>query len=180
MPGSPFDGGSVTTSMYQMSLPRFVHMLRNLSAILDKAQAYSDAKKLDPAVLPSARLYPDMLPLSAQVRIACDTANGFASRLSGVAAPTFDEDRTIADLKARVERSIAYLGSIAAGQIDGTEDKETVVKVAGKDVTYKGRQYLLARAIPNFHFHVATAYGILRHNGLEIGKSDYLGNTRSG
>lgn len=167
----------MTISMYQVSIPRFVHMLRNLSAILDKAQSYADAKKLDPAALTSARLFPDMLPLTAQVRIACDAANGFASRLSGVAAPAFDEDRSIADLKSRIDRSIAYLGSITAAQIDGAEDKETVVKVAGKDVTYAGKQYLLARAIPNFYFHVATAYGILRHNGLEIGKADYLGNT---
>lgn len=167
----------MSISMYQVSVPRFVHMLRNLSAILDKAQAYADAKKLDPAVLPGARLFPDMLPLTAQVRIACDTANGLASRLSGVAAPTFGEDRTIADMKARVEASIAYLGTITAAQIDGTEKKETVVKVGGKDVTYAGMQYLLARAIPNFYFHVTTAYDILRHNGLEIGKGDYLGNT---
>ena len=96
----------MSISMYQVSVPRFVHMLRNLAAILDKAQAYAEAKKLDPAVLPGARLFPDMLPLTAQVRIACDTANGLASRLSGVAAPTFGEDRTIADMKARVEASI--------------------------------------------------------------------------
>lgn len=167
----------MTISMYQVSIPRFVHMLHNLSAILDKAQAYADAKKLDPSVLPSARLFADMLPLTAQVRIACDAANGAAARLSGVAAPTFEDDKSIADLKARVEKSIAYLRTITAAQIDGTEKKETVVKVAGKDVTYAGMQFLLARALPNFYFHVTTAYDILRHNGVEIGKSDYLGNT---
>lgn len=167
----------MTISMYQVSIPRFVHMLHNLSAILDKAQAYADAKKLDPSVLPGARLYPDMLPLTAQVRIACDAANGAATRLSGAAAPTFGDDRTIADMKARIETSIAYLKTIPASAIDGAEAKETVVKVGGKDVTYAGQQFLLARAIPNFYFHVTTAYDILRHNGVEIGKGDYLGNT---
>lgn len=167
----------MTISMYQVSIPRFVHMLHNLSAILDKAQAHADARKIDPSVLPSARLYPDMLPLTAQVRIACDAANGAAARLSGVAAPTFEDDKTIADMKSRIEKSIAYLKTITPAQIDGTEKKETVVKVAGKDVTYAGMQFLLARAIPNFYFHVTTAYDILRHNGVEIGKSDYLGNT---
>lgn len=169
----------MSISMYQASIPRFTHMLHNLAAILDRAQAYADAKKLDPSVLPSARLYPDMLPLAAQVRIACDTANGVATRLAGAAAPAFGDDKTIADLKARVETSIAFLKTVGAAQVDGTEKKETVVKVGGKDVTYAGLQYLLARAIPNFYFHVTTAYAILRHNGLEIGKGDFLGNTLS-
>lgn len=167
----------MTISMYQVSIPRFAHMLQNLSAILDKAEAHAEARKIDPSVLPSARLFPDMLPLTAQVRIACDAANGAAARLSGVAAPTFGDDKTFADMKGRIEKSIAYLKSITPAQVDGTEKKETVVKVAGKDVTYAGMQFLLARAIPNFYFHVTTAYDILRHNGVEIGKSDFLGNT---
>ena len=165
-------------SMYQVSIPRFVHMLNNLAAILDKAHAYAESKKIDPATLPAARLFPDMLPLTSQVRIACDAANGVATRLSGVTGPTFaDDEKTIADLKARVDKTIAFLKTITASQIDGTEGKELVVKVSGQDTTFHGVQFLLARAIPNFYFHVATAYDILRHNGVEIGKRDFLGNT---
>jgi hypothetical protein len=166
--------------MYQVSIPRFVHMLRNLDAILEKAQAHADARKIDPATLPAARLFPDMLPLTSQVRIACDAANGVAVRLAGVTGPTFeDHEKTIADLRARVEKSIAFLSTITAAQVDGTEAKDVMVRTGGQDVPYKGMQYLLARAIPNFYFHVATAYDILRHNGVELGKRDYLGNTTS-
>jgi len=170
----------VAISMYQVSIPRFVHMLNNLSAILDKAHVYAESRKIDPATLPSARLFPDMLPLTAQVRIACDAANGVATRLAGVTGPTFeDNEKTIADLKARVEKTVAFLKTITASQIDGTEDKDVVVRTGGQDVPYKGQQFLLARAIPNFYFHVSTAYDILRHSGLEIGKRDYLGNTQA-
>ena len=166
-------------SMYQASIPRFVHMLRNLDAILEKAHAYAESRKIDQSTLPSARLFPDMLPLTSQVRIACDAANGVAVRLAGATAPTFaDDEKTIADLRARIARSIEFLSSIAASQVDGTEDKDVMVRVAGQDVPYKGMQYLLARAIPNFYFHVSTAYDILRHNGLDIGKRDFLGNTQ--
>lgn len=166
--------------MYQVSIPRFVHMLGNLAAILDKAQAYADAKKIDAATLPAARLFPDMLPLTSQVQIACDSAKGAAARLSGVTAPVFeDNERTLAELKARVEKTIAFLKTIGAAQIDGTEAKELIVKVAGQDAKFTGMQFLLARAIPNFYFHIATAYNILRHNGVDIGKRDYLGNTFS-
>ena len=168
----------MTISMYQVSLPRFIHMLQNLAAILDKAHAHAEAKKIDPATLPNARLFPDMLPLASQVRIACDGANGVATRLSGVTGPTFeDNEKTIADLKARIDRTVAFLKTIKASQIDGTEAKELVVKVGGQDTKFTGMQFLLARAIPNFYFHVTTAYDILRHNGVEIGKRDYLGNT---
>ena len=167
-------------SMYQVSIPRFVHMLNNLSAILDKAHVYAESRKIDPATLASARLFPDMLPLAAQVRIACDAANGVATRLAGVTGPTFeDNEKTIADLKARVEKTVAFLKTITASQIDGTEDKDVVVRTGGQDVPYKAQQFLLARAIPNFYFHVSTAYDILRHSGLEIGKRDYLGNTQA-
>ena len=166
----------MTISMYQVSIPRFIHTLGTLGAILDKAQAYQDAKKIDPAVLPSARLFPDMLPLTSQVQIACDSAKGAAARLSGVTNPAFeDNEKTLADLKARVDKTIAFLETIKAGQIDGTEDKELIVKVGGVDTKFGGMQFLLGRAIPNFYFHVTTAYNILRHNGVEVGKRDYLG-----
>src|SRR6185503_6978613 len=117
-------------SMYQVSVPRFIHMLGNLSKIFDKAEAYAEAKKLDPSVLPNARLYPDMLPLTAQVQIACDAAKGAAARLAGVDIPAFDDnEKTIADLKARIDKTVAFLKTMKAEQIDGTEDKDLVIKV---------------------------------------------------
>ena len=171
----------MTISMYQVSIPRFVHMLNNLAAILDRAQAYAEAKKIDAATLPSARLYPDMLPLTSQVRIACDTAKRAAAMLAGVDNPAYeDNETTLPELKARVERTIGFLNTIRAAQVDGTENREIVVKVGGKDTPFKGMQFLLARAIPNFYFHVTTAYDILRHNGLDVGKKDFLGNTTAG
>ena len=168
----------MTISMYQVSIPRFVHMLNNLAVILDKAQAYAEAKKIDAATLPSSRLYPDMLPLTSQVRIACDTAKRAAAMLAGVENPAYeDNETTIPELKARIERTVAFLNTIKPAQIDGTEGRDLVVKVGGKDTPFKGMQFLLARAIPNFYFHVTTAYDILRHNGLDVGKKDFLGNT---
>ncbi len=171
----------MTISMYQVSIPRFVHMLDNLATILDKAQAYAEAKKIDAKVLPASRLFPDMLPLTSQVRIACDTAKRAAAMLAGVDNPVHeDNETTIPELKSRVEKTIAFLRTIKPAQIDGTESKEIVVKVGGQDTPFKGMQFLLARAIPNFYFHVATAYDILRHNGLDVGKKDFLGNTTKG
>ncbi|HVJ73348.1 MAG TPA: DUF1993 domain-containing protein [Casimicrobiaceae bacterium] len=168
----------MTISMYQVSIPRFIHMLQNLAAILDKANGHAEARKIDPATLPNARLFPDMLPLASQVRIACDAANGVATRLSGATGPTFEDDeKTLADLKTRIDKTVAFLKTVKAAQVDGTEAKELSVKVGGQDTKFSGAQFLLARAIPNFYFHVATAYGILRHNGVEIGKRDFLGNT---
>ena len=168
----------MTISMYQVSVPRFVHMLHNLAAILDRAQAYAEAKKIDATTLPAARLFPDMLPLTSQVRIACDTAKRAAAMLAGVDNPVYeDNETTIPELRARIEKTVAFLNTIKASQIDGTEGKDLVVKVGGKDTPFKGMQFLLARAIPNFYFHVTTAYDILRHNGLDVGKKDYLGNT---
>jgi len=163
-------------SMYQVSVPRFIHTLESLGGILDKAMAYQEARKLDPSTLPSARLFPDMLPLSAQVQIACDTAKGAACRLAGVPIVSFeDNEKTLADLKARVGKTVDLLKTFKPEQIDGSEEKELVVKVGGKDTPFRGMPFLLGRAIPNFFFHVATAYGILRHNGVEIGKRDFLG-----
>ncbi len=163
-------------SMFQVSVPRFIHTLESLRNVLDRAIAYEADRKLDPSVLPTARLFPDMLPLTSQVQIACDSAKGAACRLAGVPIPAFeDSEKTLADLKARVDKTIDLLKTFNAEQIDGTEDKELIVKVGGKDRPFRGQQFLLGRAIPNFYFHVTTAYGILRHNGVEIGKRDYLG-----
>lgn len=167
----------MTISMYQLSVPRFVSTLTNLSNILDKAQAHVDAKKLDPAALTTYRLFPDMLPLSKQVQIACDTAKGAVARLAGVEIPVHeDNEKTLAELQARIAKTLAFIQGVTAQQIDGSEDKDIVIKRGDKETHYKGLQFLLGHAIPNIYFHVTTAYNILRHNGIEIGKRDYLGN----
>ena len=167
----------MTISMYQASVPRFVNILGNLSNILDKAQAHVDAKKLAGASLTAYRLFPDMLPMTTQVQIACDAAKGVVARLAGVEIPVYeDNEKTLADLKARIAKTVAFINSVPQAQIDGTEDKEIVIKRGDKETRYTGMQFLLGHAIPNFYFHVATTYNILRHNGIEIGKRDYLGN----
>jgi hypothetical protein len=167
----------MTISMYQASVPRFVNILGNLSNILDKAQAHVDAKKIDTTVLTTYRLFPDMLPMSKQVQIACDTAKGVVARLAGVEIPVYeDNEKTLADLKTRIAKTVAFIQSVPAKQIDGTEDKEIVVKRGDRETRYNGMQFLLGHAVPNFYFHVTTTYNILRHNGIEIGKRDYLGN----
>ncbi|MEP6701737.1 MAG: DUF1993 domain-containing protein [Betaproteobacteria bacterium] len=167
----------MTISMYQASIPRFVNMLGNLSAILDKAQAHVDAKKLDEQWLTGYRLFPDMLPMSKQVQIACDTAKGLAARVAGVPIPAFeDNEKTLGELKTRIAKTIDFLNTIKPEQIDGTEDKDIVIKRGDKETHYKGMQFLLGHAVPNVYFHIATTYNILRHNGIEIGKRDFLGN----
>ena len=167
----------MTISMYQASAPRFANSLKNLSAILDKAQAHAEAKKIDPAVLLASRLYPDMFPLVRQIQIASDSAKGPVARLAGVEVPKYeDTEETIADLKARLAKTIDFVASFKPAQIDGTEDKDIHLKLGSREVDWKGMQYLLGFALPNFYFHVVTAYDILRHNGVEIGKRDYIGN----
>ena len=167
----------MTISMYQASVPRFANILGNLSNIMDKTQAHIDARKIADASLTGYRLFPDMLPLTTQVQIACDAAKGVVARLAGIDAPVFeDNEKTIADLKARIAKTIAFIQSVSPAQIDGTEDKAIVTKRGDKETHYKGMQFLLGHAIPNFYFHVTTTYNILRHNGVEIGKRDYLGN----
>lgn len=164
-------------TMYQASAPRFVNTLNNLSAILDKAQAHAEAKKIDPLALTVFRLYPDMLPMTRQVQIACDAAKGVIARLAGVEVPKHeDTEQTFAELKARIAKTIEFIKAIKPAQIDGTEDKEITLKIGGQDMKFNGMQYLLGFACPNFYFHVTTAYNILRHNGVELGKRDYLGN----
>jgi uncharacterized protein len=163
--------------MYQTSVPRFANMLKNLSAILDKAQAHAEGRKIDPAVLLSSRLYPDMFPMKRQVQIACDTAKGAVARLAGVEVPKHeDSEETIAELKARIAKTIDFIQTVRPAQIDGSEEKGIHLKLGAREVDYKGMQYLLGHALPNFYFHVTTAYGILRHNGVELAKRDYLAN----
>jgi hypothetical protein len=163
--------------MYQASVPRFIHMLNNLSAILAKAQAHVDAKKLDETALTGFRLYPDMLPMARQVMIATDTAKGAAARLAGVEIPVYEDvEKTLAELQARIAKTVAYLQTFSPAQIDGSEEREVVIKRRDSETRHSGLQYLLGQAVPNFYFHITTAYAILRHNGVEIGKRDYLGN----
>jgi hypothetical protein len=167
----------MTISMYQASVPRFVSILGNLSNILDKAQAHVDTKKIDETGLTNYRLFPDMLSFTKQVQIACDTAKGVVARLAGIEIPVFeDNEKTLAELRARITKTQAFLQSVTATQIDGTEDKDIVIKRGDKETHYKGMQFLLGHALPNVYFHVTTAYAILRHNGVELGKRDYLGN----
>ena len=164
-------------SMYQASAPRFLNMLGNLSAMLDKAQAYSDLKQLDAVTLPNCRLFPDMLPLLRQVQIACDNAKGAVARLAGVENPRHeDTEKTLSDLKARIAKTVQFVEGFTPAQIDGSEEREIVLKLGKTEVKWRGMQYLLGFALPNFYFHVVTAYDILRHNGVELGKRDYIGN----
>ena len=167
----------MSISMYQASVPRFVNILGNLSKILDKAQAHVEAKKLNDATLPTYRLFPDMLPMTSQVQIACDTAKGAVARLAGVEVPKHeDTEETFAELKSRIAKTVDFIQSIKPAQVDGSEEKNIHLKLGPREVDYKGMQYLLGHAIPNFYFHVVTAYDILRHNGVELAKRDYLAN----
>lgn len=164
-------------SMYQASAPRFVHMLNNLSAMLDKAQAHAAAKKLDPAALTTFRLFPDMFPLSRQIQVACDVAKGTVARLAGVDVPKHeDTEQTFDELKTRIAKTVAFINTIKPEQIDGSDDKDITVKLGKQEYRFKGMQYLLNWAHPNFYFHATTAYNILRHNGVELGKKDFVGD----
>lgn len=166
----------MTLSMYQASIPNFIHGLGNLSAILTKAEAYATARKFDPSVLVNFRLAPDMFPLSKQVQIVTDIVKGGAARLAGIEVPSFpDTETTFAQLQARIAKTVAFLNTITPAQIDGSEEKAISLKVGGQDMSFKGQAYLLTFVIPNFYFHITTTYAILRHNGLEIGKKDFLG-----
>jgi hypothetical protein len=163
-------------SMYHASAPRFANTLRNLSAILDKAQAHCEAKKIEPAVMGGMRLIADMLPLTNQVQIACDTAKGALARLAGVEIPKYqDTEQTLAELKQRIAKTIDFILSVKPETIEGSEEKDVVIRLGGKDTTLKGMQYLFGHAYPNFYFHVTTAYNILRDNGVDVGKRDYIG-----
>ena len=166
----------MTISMYQASAPRLINSMRNLFTILDKTQAHIDAKKIDPAALLQFRLFPDMLNLTRQIQIASDTAKGVVARLAGVDIPTYEDNETsVAELQARIAKTIAFIEGFTPAQIDGTEDKAIVTKRGDKETHYTGMQFLLGHAIPNVYFHVSIAFAILRHNGVEIGKRDYLG-----
>ena len=164
-------------SMYNASVPRLAHALKNLSEILSKAEQHASARRIDPAVLLGARLFPDMFPLTRQVQIACDTAKGCAARLAGLEAPRHEDNETaFAELQQRIAKVIAFIESVPPEEVDGSEDRHVALTLRGQEVRFSGLQYLAGFVLPNFYFHVATAYGILRHNGVELGKRDYLGN----
>jgi len=154
-----------------------IRTLTNLRAILEKAAAYAEAKKIEPTVLVNARLYPDMFPLSRQVQIATDMSKGGASRLAGLEPPKYeDNEASFPELVARIDKTIALLETFKPGQIDGSEDKSIMLPMHGRTVAFTGRPYLLDFVLPNIYFHITTTYAILRHNGVEIGKKDFLGN----
>jgi hypothetical protein len=166
----------MSLSMYQASTPYFLRMLGNLSKILEKAEAYAVAKKIDPQVLINARLAPDMFPLSRQIQIAADMVKGCAARLAGIEVPSYpDTENTFPELQARIAKTISFLQSVKAGQIDGSENRTVILKTRGKEVNFRGQDYVFGFVIPNFYFHLTAAYAILRHNGLDIGKMDYIG-----
>jgi len=166
----------VSVSMHAASIPVFQHMLANLSHILDKGEAHAKARSIDPAVLLQDRLTPDMLPLVRQVLIACDAAKNGVARISGVQAPKFDDtEQSFAELRERIRKTLDYLATVPASAMDGTEEREITFPV-GRDAsrTMKAQAYLLTWVLPNFFFHVTTTYAILRHDGVELGKADYL------
>jgi hypothetical protein len=167
----------MSLSMSQASIPVFVQLLTAASNVLDKAAAHAEAKKIDPSVLLATRIFPDMFPLSRQIQIATDQAKGGAARLAGLEVPKYeDNEKTIDELKARIAKTIAFVQSIDAAKIDGTEDKDLKIPLGPTERAFKGQAYLINFVLPNFYFHLTTAYNILRHCGVEIGKRDYLGN----
>ncbi len=166
----------MTLSMYQASVPVFVRGLENLSTILAKGAAHAEAKKIEPAVFVNARLAPDMFPLSRQIQIASDAAKGCVARLAGAEVPSWpDTETTFPGLEARVAKTIAFVKGFTATQIDGSEERSVLLKMRSGDMTFRGQDYLFKLTLPNFYFHITTAYDILRHNGVEVGKMDYLG-----
>jgi uncharacterized protein len=167
----------MSISMYEASIPHFVRMLGNLSAILDKAKAHAETKNIEESVLINARLAPDMYPLSQQIQIATYMAKACAARLAGHEVPSYgDTETTFSDFKARIAATIAFLQGIDKEQIDNSYDQPIKINMGDKDVVYTGQVYLLDVIIPHFYFHVTTAYAILRHHGVELGKKDYLDN----
>jgi uncharacterized protein len=164
-------------SMYTASIPVFKQMLNSLSGILTKAEAHATEKKIDPNALLQARLFPDMFPLTRQVQIASDFAKGVSARLAGLDVPSYeDNEASFADLRARIAKTLTFIEEIKPAQIDGSEDKEVTIQAGTpREKKFAGQTYLLHYGLPQFFFHVGATYSILRHNGIEIGKRDYIG-----
>lgn len=166
----------MSLSLYDASIPTFLHTLRSLKAILEKGAAHAEARKFDPNVFVSMRLYPDMLPLSRQIQIASDAAKGAAARLSGSEPPKFeDNETTLAELIARVTKTIDYLEGFKPEQFEGDDDRVITIKTPRMSFNFKAVDFVRHWALPNFFFHMTTAYALLRHGGVEIGKVDFLG-----
>jgi hypothetical protein len=162
--------------MYQISVPIFVRQLGGVVTCLKKAQVLYADKKYDESTLLGYRLYPDMFSFAKQVQIATDHARNCAALLAGLEAPKYeDNEKSLAELIARVEKTIAWLNTVKPGQIDGTEGKTVTVKMRDRETNFTGLELLQNRSLPNFYFHTTTAYNILRHNGVEIGKRDFMG-----
>lgn len=162
--------------MYQASVPTFIRMLTNLAEVLKKGAADAEARKIDPTVLINSRLYPNMYPLARQIQIATDGVKGCAARLAGQEPPSYaDTETSFPELLARIDKTVTYLETFTADQIDGSEERTIALKVGGKPMSFQGLAYLLNFVLPNLYFHTTTAYDILRHNGVVLGKSDYLG-----
>ncbi|HBN9710977.1 TPA: DUF1993 family protein [Pseudomonas aeruginosa] len=167
----------MSLSIYQASIPTFLRTIGNLSAILKKAATHAEAKNIDPRVFIDARLAPDMYPLARQVQIASDAAKGAGARLAGLEVPSYaDTETTFDELQARIARTVEFLEGIREEQLDGAEERNVTLKVRGQEISFNGRDFLFGFALPNFFFHVTTAYAILRHNGVELGKMDFLGD----
>lgn len=166
----------MTISMYQASVPSFIRALNNLAAVLEKGAAYAESKKIEPTVLVGSRLYPDMFALGRQVQIATDMVKGAAARLAGLESPIYaDTESTFVELQARIAKTIEYLQGFKAEQIDGSENRAIALVNRFGTLNFTGQDYLLAFVLPNLYFHAATAYNILRHCGVELGKQDFLG-----
>ncbi len=167
----------MTLSMHAASVPVFQQMLGSLDQLLAKAEAHAAERKIDPAALLQARLFPDMFPLLRQVQIACDFAKGVCGRLAGAELPVFDDqEKTFADLRALIAKALAFIGGLQAAQFEGSETREIVLRPGTpKERRIAGQAYLLHYGLPQFFFHVTTAYNLLRHSGVELGKGDYMG-----
>jgi uncharacterized protein len=166
----------MSVSLYDVSIPVFTLTLNNLAVILDKAASYAEAKKVDPKVLSEARLIIDMLPLTKQIQIACDTAKGGAARLAGVEVPKHeDNETTIAELQARVAKTLDFIKTVKPEQFQGAETREVVLQFPQTTLKFTGLNYLTNFVLPNFFFHVTMAYAVLRKNGVDLGKRDFLG-----
>lgn len=163
--------------MYTASIPVFKQMLGGLADILAKAEVHVTEKKIEPTALTQARLFPDMFPLGKQVQIACDFARGVSARLAGAEVPKYDDhEQTFAELRALIARSISFIDGFGPAQFEGSEQREIVTRAGTpKERRFNGRAYLLSYGLPQFFFHVTTTYALLRHNGIEVGKRDYMG-----
>ena len=162
-------------SMFDATISPLTRTLKNLSHILQKGEEYADAKKIEHSVILNARLFPDMYPLTRQVQIATDMSKGAAARLAGVEIPKYeDTETTFAELQARISKTLAFIETIHSEQLTDAETREITITVRKVDLKFSGRDYLLQWVMPNVHFHVVTAYNILRHNGVELGKQDFL------